>query len=561
MGVSLRGVESPADGHSPVDHERIAPKGFKSLRDVSKDRGALWGFATFGGPPLILFVCFLLIPVSAGQILGSAAVVLLGLASLGCFGAGILYFGHRYNLPTGLILIILAVCAHWTNDNHQIRHLDTPIVRRDLLEERLDAWHKHATDSDGSAKPTSENSKHPLFIVATEGGGIRAAYWTSLVLSGLEDFSIKQHERRFSDHLFAISGVSGGSFGGAAYTAFIADPKNGVSFADRTHAFLGQEYLGPLVGRMLFTDSLQRFCPLRVSHFDRASSFEIAWEEAWRGKDVHGDSPRLFSNGFAELYRDCSDRKIWLPGLFLNGTNVETGGRIITSSWDFKDADGSTFVNAIDGVTKMEAPLRMSTAAHSSARFTYFNPPGRYPDGTHVVDGGYFENSGGQTAHDILARVLRKMWSDPTWHDVEPHLIIIRNGLDVPSTPEAQAAAARRLRENHSLSELLAPLATLWNTRTAHAESSLRELEEQPILAATLNPHETAEKNEGNGSWTVFPHHEFFLLNESTSVPLGWALSNTAIEEMHRQFLQRERGQAVQSILTTLKFSYVGISQ
>jgi hypothetical protein len=538
--VALNGSGTNAVG------QPAAPGRFTSLENIGNDREARFGIVLFGGPPAILFFLFASCPVWTGQVLGSSAVVLLGLAGLGCFGAGLVYFGHRYELPILGMLLLLAWIAHFNNDNHEVRHLAGVTEGRELLEDRLNAWHEHVQKVDAELHATSsaERPPHPLFIVATEGGGIRAAYWTALVLSSLEDASVAQGGRRFSDHLFAVSGVSGGSFGGSIFTGFVAAPMPGAC-VNRTQAMMmDKEFLAPLVGRLLYTDFLQRFVPLRLPWTDRAESFELAWENAWRDPKVNNGAPGLFAESFTGLYRRETAAGVWLPGLFLNSTCVETGGRIVTSGWDYRDGDGTTFVGAIDGITKVEAPMSVATAAHASARFTYFNPPGRYPSGSHFVDGGYFENSGGQTARDILARVLRKKWVDKSWQDVEPRLIIIRNGLDKELSKDEKARIAGEKRNNFALSELLAPPETLWNTRTARAESALAELENQSILTATQNPHESPPPQAGMNASPraqdpqfrgIVPHHGFALLNSAANVPLGWALSHRAIKEMHNQ--------------------------
>ena len=132
------------------------------------------------------------------------------------------------------------------------------------------------------------------------------------------------------------------------------------------------------------------------------------------------------------------------------------------------------------------------------------------------------------------------MWSDARWRDVEPRIIVIRNGVDAPPpTADQKVPPTETHRGNHALSELLAPLATLWNTRTAHADLSRGELEKQPILAATQDPHQSGAVN-GNkpmaqNRWAIIPTHEFDLTNSKTVVPLGWVLSETAIGEMHAQ--------------------------
>ena len=58
------------------------------------------------------------------------------------------------------------------------------------------------------------NGKYAVFIVAAEGGGIYAASAAATFLANLEDI-----ESGFAQHIFAISGVSGGSIGAAIFQA------------------------------------------------------------------------------------------------------------------------------------------------------------------------------------------------------------------------------------------------------------------------------------------------------------------------------------------------------
>jgi hypothetical protein len=65
----------------------------------------------------------------------------------------------------------------------------------------------------------------PMLIVATAGGGIRAAYWTATILERLE--KDLETEGGVRPYLFAISGVSGGSVGAAAFEAALAQRDEG----------------------------------------------------------------------------------------------------------------------------------------------------------------------------------------------------------------------------------------------------------------------------------------------------------------------------------------------
>src|SRR5207237_579137 len=95
--------------------------------------------------------------------------------------------------------------------------------------------------------------------------------------------------------------------------------------------------------------------------------------------------------------------------------SVEKGNRIITSNVRLTT---NTFLDAQDAAKKLSrlrprkietgCRIPLSTAAHMSARFTFVSPAGRFPDGTHIVDGGYFENFGATTADEIATRIKQR---------------------------------------------------------------------------------------------------------------------------------------------------------
>src|SRR5437868_10297520 len=60
-----------------------------------------------------------------------------------------------------------------------------------------------------------------ILLVASEGGGIRAAYWTALVLAELHDR--EQASPGTVGQAIVLSGVSGGAFGEAVYIACLRE--------------------------------------------------------------------------------------------------------------------------------------------------------------------------------------------------------------------------------------------------------------------------------------------------------------------------------------------------
>ena len=295
------------------------------------------------------------------------------------------------------------------NDNHRVRDVDVPIktVNRPTVEDALRRWEKGRSDSE------------PLVLVATAGGASRAAYWTGTVLRALDDRSKGQ----FSDHVFAISSVSGGALGAIGYAAWLADrpmdseaqPTVAQARLNFVQDFFGQDYLGPSVGALLFPDLIQRFLPLPLLP-DRAASLEEAFELGWQQsaeecKQQPCPKPTRFADEYTRIWsksrlHEGGDR--WVPIVLANGTHVETGKRIITAPVQI---DTSVFEDTYDFYRLAPAPIRASTAVLNSARFTVVSPPGRLVrDGVttgRIIDGGYFENGGMETAYD-LARYLRR---------------------------------------------------------------------------------------------------------------------------------------------------------
>jgi len=230
---------------------------------------------------------------------------------------------------------------------------------------------------------------------------------------------------------------------------------------DRADERLGQDFLAPAFAAMLYPDLVQRLVPVGLLP-DRAKAIELAWESAWpQASGFHGDFVTLANQGHP-----------W-PALFLNGTSVNGGVRLVTASLDLKEG-GATYR---DLLTEIRSDLHVSTAVANSARFPVVSPAGTLEFGEHkvdqIVDGGYYENNGAVTASDIIELM--------TESKIIPagDIIVVQIGSEPKS--EAQIAA----QDSHSLErpdadvvhgEVLSPLLGLWNTRGAHGDQAVDNL-------------------------------------------------------------------------------------
>jgi hypothetical protein len=451
---------------------------------------------------------------AAAPALGSAAIVLLAAAGWIAVGSMLDFIGMRLGFPVFSALLVMAVVFSLWNDNHEVRTLaEEQPAKRHNVRVHLRAW----LDRHDAAIKRGE--RVPFYVVNAEGGGIRAAYWTVTVLG-----EIHNRQPRFTDHVFSLSGVSGGSLGAAVFLALLAEQRASqrpgqqpFDLKEKAQAILSEDFLSPVLASMLFPDLAQRFLPFSVPAFDRAVTLEQAWEEAWR-RNVTGRN--RMSEPFDRLWKD-QDR--WMPTLLLNATWVETGKRIITSN--IRVAAGrrrEDFVD-VEDANAFFAPrsLPLSTAAHMSARFTYVSPAGTLvKDGkTHgrVVDGGYFENSGATASLAILQIINELARKDKRWEKVDPYVIHISNEpVDAKYVNDSLRTAPDNpnIRPKNLLNEALSPLWTFLNTRDARGYYA----------------RESVAWQVGHSNYL-----HFGLCRRSANVPLGWVLSQSTRDRMEDQ--------------------------
>lgn len=216
-----------------------------------------------------------------------------------------------------------------------------------------------------------------------------------------------------------------------------------------------------------------------------------------------------------------------------NTTTVEDGTRAVFSSVQFSPSGGVDIFDAIGGPSW--SLLRLSTAVHASARFPYVSPSGSiYPyEGAlqapevskpfrHLVDGGYFENSGADTALDIVQAIRRV---DPT---TTIKLVLIGNDPDsinlCPRVDIDTGMLFDAAPKPIPLGELTAPPRAFIETREARGR--LAQVRAITAVSGCAFAYEwrmsVAEEN-------AELEREFAALTgnceESGSPPLGWALS------------------------------------
>jgi hypothetical protein len=477
-----------------------------------------WLLLLSTGLTIGLLILFTLDPLASHRVhLPIESLVLLAAGNWVPLGFIATYIGDQIRLPIMTSLLILAVLFSAINDNHEVKFLNQYSPERLTIQQHFPDWFalRYAT-----WKANNGETPMPVFVVAAEGGGIRAAYWTANVLGALQD-----NNPEFANHIYAMSGVSGGSLGIATFSALVKRNantmncerddaiKNGITrekapYRDCAHAILSRDFLTPTASRMLYGDLLQRFLPFAVSSFDRGQALESSWTEAWKTYAKQDD----FSQPFNDLWRKDPANNV--PALFLNSTWVETGRRVISSHLQLDDH----FTTVVDFDSRFRKSIALSTAVHNSARFTYVSPAGKILVGNqqqtvtwgHLVDGGYFENSGATTALEILRAMQDAAGSN--WQHVQPVVLMITNepGLNDCSDDDPGEVWAN---------EVMSPLRALLNTRGARGSYSRGDLYSF-----------VTDDEQGH-----FVHLGIHADNDKKVIPLGWALSDLATTTMHNR--------------------------
>lgn len=508
----------------------------RSLKSLLYFRGTRTIFWTFVGYSFVLFVLSLTsVQTGVAVLIGPFAVMIFGLS----FTCAVLSLVMYYNVPgrrPALLFfgVYVAVISSW-NDNSSIRTLPMKTTRV-TLEQDFQQWARKLVDNrfahDKDTSNASDTLHVPIIFVATEGGGIRALFWTALVLQKLEAKFPGLH-----NNIYGISGVSGGGVGATFYISYLHDQlkqrrhldPDDPSFIDAVHS----DFLSDLLASFLFQDNLQNVLPIAIRSFDRSRQLEDAWSHSF---SFHTNSD-TFEKGFTNLYSNTALR---VPRLFINGTLAESGQKTIVSYPLLRlhpdSAQNKPYVlqDEIDVLESIGTDIPVKTAASLCSRFPYLTSGGfiEKPGGQgigHVVDGGYRENTGLETVWQLLLRLRpimqREQRQDSTSGrkkkvQFQPVVLFIKN-----SPPTAVLDSARNIAGR--LHEQLIPLLGSSNASDRRTSS---------IDVLTANVFKNYVPEAAGMKPCVY---EVFDLDRTRAggytLPLGWYFSDNSFRFVQKQ--------------------------
>jgi len=408
-----------------------------------------------------------------------------------------------------LVLFCMAMAAFFPTDLHQIplQPRQASVPKRVDLSGYLHSWTEDRAEEIQSWH-AADSSKYPVFLVLGEGGGSRAAYWTSLVLSTLEDSTATQNaDHPFSRHLLGITTVSGSSFGSATYLSLLLAQRqeaglSGMAAAiNRSKVFEGN-YLSTSLLYFMGADFWRTVLPfLYVKSWskDRAVHLQQEWGRGvGRALDSLGYSgnDELFTSNYLNLYYDSVDSlRTDLPLYIPNTTEVQSGNRTVISPVRIIDTSRYNSLELYDQLPD-DQDITLGTAALLSARFPYINPAGRLLDREQYVDGGYYDNAGGTTAEHLKAAFEQFQDTSQLGELMELHLVFILNDYHGPDQPAL-------------LGQLVAPPSTIYrSTFSGHTEYWIERLRSessgQPFLFGLDYTIRIANER-GDSVWVIMP--------------------------------------------------------
>jgi len=419
-------------------------------------------------------------PIAAVMLLLSLYVLVL---------TGVTFFFDRYRLPVLVIIVAYFwVMGFCTKADHYYRVWPRPEMSSQLAPIEV------------VGRATQQH--RPLVIVAAAGGGIQSAAWTASVLNQLGKRLAAEPGGGydFPHSVRLISGVSGGSVGGMFYSETFDEPT-----PDFTHSFQAASAsgLGPTVRGLLRQDLWRALAPFFVSDIcdDRARILEKKWCDNFDRK--FSPQRKLADATLSEWGMDALALK--RPALVLNSTIVETGERLAISTVPKR----RRLVGEIEFNDRYCADTAVSTAARLSATFPFITPTGRPTmrdqsslrsnEGAqsnrlcsggdqHLVDGGYYENSGLIGAIEWVDEALTDLTNpktNPMNYPVPDNILLLvidgfekpydpedmNQAISTPSIPSVPADVAHGVLYN-----LASPLRAVVNVRGSGQQSFARRL-------------------------------------------------------------------------------------
>jgi len=519
-------------------------------------------------PALTLSVLVIVVSAILPMSPGWSTVWIAGL----CFIVGIIAILARLIPAAAVALILVAIVViNYSKTEEPVLKLSQEANGTELTQQ-FDDWLSSRGVPGGSGPATADSCfaaptmatahgpRYPVFIFAVEGGGIYAASAASTLLARLQD-----ENPCFSDHVFAVSAVSGGAIGAAIFQAIetarlskattagtpplvLAKLANTAAAPPPSQAPKDVCRPPPPMAKSTAADvsfehevcqiiEADNFSPLVASIFPELFGFnkkgraaELAASFQHSANVADPGAAAVLSAPFTSDWSDSSKS----PALALNATWVETGFRAAIAPFPLHKIDDSLY-SFVDQCMPIISPSLIQ-AAVVSARFPFILPPyavevaplagnatcGQIrPAGPpqlrwNFVDGGYSDSSGAATALALYRALLGAAQK----RQVQLELILLTS-----SDPQL---AANQI-SGTSFADIMGPLNAMLSVRSGLANEAVARACDG-VAATRQSPNgSTATQNtcDDRANTADSPLQIVGIEDEAYGLSLGWIISQT----------------------------------
>jgi hypothetical protein len=477
-------VSAPTHAHDVADAVPVGPwRYFQGLSERTINIYFLGLLLT----AIALYAANVTPDVAANYLLAPATLTL----ALSAAGLGYVLLAALFGRPAFWCALVVFVIISWGNiaPPAPLAAPEQAFVRGDChdpgtvcpMDDRI--WERYQR----WAALRGQGDNDPIILVAAAGGGSRAAAHTASSLAAVDEATCGA----FGDHIFAISGVSGGAIGSLLYAASRVDGF-GPAERERCRNTKPGERAYPLVNGLLATASADHLSPvlLRGMGYDliqgrgnapridgsaeqtdfatRAGALQMSWiyryQAFLRSRGIQTDGNALLNN--ERLRNDAQ------PLLIFNASSVQDGHRVLLSYPLLCPHDGWC-AQQMSLLTDATDSARFPLVSPARARNVFHWNPWQNEETVSeraIVDGGYFDNSGGQTILDIVSALER--------HGIPLNRLFVLlitsdpdEGLEAKNVPDYAASGW--------LTQLAAPVRSLVMVRDGRTAIALNDMEQR----------------------------------------------------------------------------------
>jgi hypothetical protein len=383
---------------------------------------------------------------------------------------------------------------------------------------------------------------YPVYFVMSNGGASRSGYWTSGVLTTLE----QESRGEFSKHLFCLSGASGGSVGTSTFFMLLKHrqdlDKNGISIIDAANDFMDSDFLSFTLSHLLGPDILRHIFPfLNPIIMDRAAALAVSIERA-PSKDCF--LYKKFEAGFSSFITQRGKKNYGLPVLCINTTRMQDSQPAVISNINMKGSDlGTNYFNGREDVLSLlndDKDMKLSTAVVLGASFPYISPAGRIDapliikdsvrnihdtttEAQYYVDGGYFDNSGAGVVNEMII-AMNNMLNDDKDTSFKKYKGRLR--FHVIHISNNEPKLTRRKRINPMINDLFAPIRTMlgsYGTQTT--------INDQRLKSFLYSLYKDS---------AFYNNIDLYEGDKELKFSMNWVISQNQLIEMNKKIKQRD---------------------